>query len=92
MAQSVKHPTLGLSSGHDLTDHEFEPRVGLCTDSMEPAWDSASPSLCLPLSLSLSLSLSQKFIYFERERERGERENLKQTVILVRSQTWGLNP
>ena len=29
VAQSVKHPTLDLSSGHDLTVCEFEHRVGL---------------------------------------------------------------
>ena len=45
---------------------ETEPHVRLCADSLEPAWDSLSPSLfALPLllgilspSLSLSLSLS----------------------------------
>jgi len=31
VAQSVKHPTLGFGSGHDLThDRGIEPRVGLC--------------------------------------------------------------
>ena len=35
--QSVKGPTLGFGSGHDLTAHESEPRVGLCADSVEPA-------------------------------------------------------
>ena len=56
-AQSVKRLTLGFGSGHDLTVCGFEPRVGLCADSSEPAWD------CLPLSLpllSLFLSLRQK--------------------------------
>ena len=47
VAQQVKCPTLGLSSGHDLMVCEFELHVGLCTDSTEPAWDSVSPSLCL---------------------------------------------
>ena len=51
MAQSVKHPTLGFGSGHDLMVCEFEPRTGLYTDSSEPAWDSLSPSLSLSLSL-----------------------------------------
>ena len=65
MAQSVKHPTLDFSSGHDLTVREIEPRVGLNADSTELAWDSVSPSLSAPplimceLSLSLSLSLSK---------------------------------
>ena len=69
MAQLVKHLTVDLSSGHDLTVREFEPHVGLCTDSSEPG---ACFGFCLPLSLSvpplltlclsvsLSLSLSLK--------------------------------
>ena len=52
VAQVVKRPTLGFGSGHDITVCEFEPRIGLHTDSAEPAWD----SLCLSLSVSLSLS------------------------------------
>ena len=63
MAQSVKCPALDFGSGHDLKVREFEPHVGLPTDSMEPAWDSLSPSLCpSPAhahSLSLVLSLSR---------------------------------
>ena len=43
MAQLVKRPTLDLGSGHDLPVHEFEPHIGLCTDGVEPAWDSVSP-------------------------------------------------
>ena len=74
MAQSLKHPTLDFSSGHDFTVREFEPHVSLCAECAEPAWDSpslpvsASPllmrahalsvSLCLPLSPSLCLPLS----------------------------------
>ena len=72
-AQLDKHQTLGFSSGHDLTlsvgllvsaqvmislFHEIEPHIELCADSMEPACDSLSPSLCPP-SLMLSLSLSK---------------------------------
>ena len=55
MAELVKHLTVDFGSGHDLTVGEFEPRVGLCTDSVEPACDSLPPSLSdLPLrSLSL---------------------------------------
>ena len=56
-----------FGSGHDLIMvHELEPRVGLCVDSMEPAWDSLSLPLSLSFSalplfvLSLSLSLSLK--------------------------------
>ena len=60
-AQSVKRPTLGLGSGHDLTVRESEPRIRLCDDSVEPAWGSLSPPFSLPLPqlFSLSLSLSQ---------------------------------
>ena len=47
-AQSVERPTLGFSSGHDLTVHEFEPRVGLHADGAEPAWDSLSQPLSPP--------------------------------------------
>ena len=54
VTQSVKHLTLDFGSGHDLTVHGFEPHV-----SMEPAWDSLSPSLSAPLSM-LSLLLSLK--------------------------------
>ena len=61
MAQSVKHLTFDLSSGHGLMVQEFEPRIWLRTDSV---WNSLSASLCPSLlmfspSLSLSLSLSK---------------------------------
>ena len=50
VAQLVKHPTLDLGSGHDLMVFEIEPRVTLCADSAEPAWDSLSfPLSALPL-------------------------------------------
>ena len=58
--------TLDFGSGHDLMICGLEPRVGLCADSAEPAWDILSLSLSLPLSPSLCsspacvLSLSQK--------------------------------
>ena len=51
MAQSVEHLTLELGSGHDLTVYGFEPHIGLCTDSVEPSWDSLSASLSLTLTL-----------------------------------------
>ena len=57
MAQSAKHLTLGFGSGNDLTVPEIEPCLRLCADSVEPAWDSLSPSLSAPPLLSLSLSL-----------------------------------
>ena len=59
VAQLVKCPTLDFGSDHDLTFCEFEPPIGLCADSAEPAWDSLSFSLCLSLPPSLSLSLSK---------------------------------
>ena len=51
VAQLIKHLTLDFSSGHDLTVRGFEPHIGFCADSVEPAWDS------LPLSAP---SLKQK--------------------------------
>ena len=59
MAQSVNRLTLDFGSGHDVTVPETEPRVGLCAESTEPAWDSQSVSLSLPVPHSLSLTLSQ---------------------------------
>ena len=35
-AQSVKHLTLGVGSGHDLMVRGIEPHVGLCVDNAEP--------------------------------------------------------
>ena len=46
MAQSIKLPTLGFGSGHDLRVGKFETHIGLCIDSAEPAWNSLSSSLC----------------------------------------------
>ena len=70
MAQSmVGCLTLDFGSGHELTVCEIKPRVGLCTDSAEPAWNSLSPSLSAPLqlthSLFLTLSLSKKIQVFK---------------------------
>ena len=42
VAQSVKHLILDFGSGHDLMVREFKPCIGLCTDGVEPAWDSLS--------------------------------------------------
>ena len=55
MAQSVKGPTLDLGSSRDLMVHEFEPHIGLCIDSAEPAWDSLSPALSFPAPSPLVL-------------------------------------
>ena len=66
VAQWAAHQILGSGSGHDLTVREFEPRVRLGKDSLEPAWDSLSLSLCpFPahvVSLSLSLSLPVPYL------------------------------
>ena len=32
--------TLGLGLGYDLTVCEFRPHMRLCSDGVEPAWDS----------------------------------------------------
>ena len=56
MAQLVKPLPPDLGSGHDLTICKVEPYVRLCTDSMEPAWDSFSPYVSLCPSPTLSLS------------------------------------
>ena len=59
MAQLVKHLTLGFGSAHDLTVHRIKPCVGLCTDRVEPAWDSLSSSVSALVCFSLTLSLSK---------------------------------
>ena len=59
VAQWVEHLTLDFGSGHNLIVHEFKPGIGLCTDSVEPAWNSLSLPLSLPLPFLLSLSLSK---------------------------------
>ena len=47
--------TLDFSAGRDLAVGGIEPRVGLCEDSAEPAWESLSLPLSLPLPHSCSL-------------------------------------
>ena len=53
---------LDFSSGHDLTIHEIETHDALCTDSVDPAWDSLSlcPSPAHVLSLSLKINKLKK--------------------------------
>ena len=53
-AQSIPRATRDFGSGHDLTVCEFEPRVGLCAEGAEPAWDPVALSPPLPDSLFLS--------------------------------------
>ena len=57
VSQSLERLTL-FGSGHDLTIHEIEPRVGLCADGAVPAWGSVPISLPPPRSCSLACSLS----------------------------------
>ena len=68
----MTHPThlseaSDFGSGHDVSVHEFEPRVGLCADGSEPgaALDPVSPSLSAPPPLALCLSrfLKNKLIF-----------------------------
>ena len=58
-AQSVKRLTLYFGSGHDLTVHGFEPRIGPRAGSAEPAWDSLCLSLFLCPSPAHARSLSR---------------------------------
>ena len=61
VAQSVKRQTLDFGSGHDLMVYEIEPHIRLCTERMEPAWDSLPLSLPLPYLGLLSFALSKHF-------------------------------
>ena len=56
VAQLVKRSTLDFGSGYNLTVCELEPRIALCADSTEPAWNSLS--LCFSPTCACSLSLS----------------------------------
>ena len=61
VVQLVERPTLDFSSGHDLTVREIKPCMGLCADTVEPAWDSLfslcpSPAWTHLCVFSLSLS------------------------------------
>ena len=62
MAQLAEHLTLDFSLGHGLSICGIESCIRLCTDSMDPAWDSFFPFLSLlsPAYIhSLSISLSK---------------------------------
>ena len=76
VAQSVKPPILGFSSGHDLTVRESEPHIGLHSDSTEPAWDSLSPSLhaSSPLMCSHSLSPNKQINLKKIKRKKKEKK------------------
>ena len=59
VAQLVKYPTLDVGSGHDLMVRGIEPHIMLCADSVEPAWDSLSPSLSLSAPPPLAVSQNE---------------------------------
>ena len=61
VAQMVKCWTLDFGLGDDLSVHEIEPHTGLCTGSVEPAWDSLSLSYSLSLSAPPLLAFSLSF-------------------------------
>ena len=50
MAHSVEHLTSDFGSGHEIMVMGLGPMSGSAL-SMEPAWDSLSPSFSLPLPL-----------------------------------------
>ena len=62
VGQSVKHPTLGFRSGHDLVVCGFKLCTRLCGDSAEPAWDSFSAPPLLSLSLKINKHL-KKYVF-----------------------------
>ena len=67
MVQSAEHPTFELGPGHDLMVREIEPRVGLCVDSTEAAWNSLPLPLCSSPAHAFSLlSLSLKIINIKK--------------------------
>ena len=66
MARSVKPPTLEFGSGHDLTVYETKPGIELCAGSVEPAWDSLSPSLSAPPPLAHGISLPPRIDKLKR--------------------------
>ena len=69
VAQSVVCLTLGFRLGHDLTVLGFEPCIGLCTDSVESAWDSFSLSLCPSRALFPSQNKIKKLIQKKKKKK-----------------------
>ena len=59
MVQSVEHSTLDFGSGHDSRVMGWSPMWD-STLSMEPAWNSFTPSLSAPPPLTLPLSKIKK--------------------------------
>ena len=91
MAQLVERPTLGFSLGHD----EINPHIGLCADSLEPAWDFLSPALCPssprpPRSLSQSKILRGSLVAQSVERPTSAQVTISQFVSLSPASGPGL--
>ena len=83
----------------DLMVYGFEPCIGLCADSVEPAWDSLSLSLPIPQlcslavkhSLALSLKINFKVYIFK------DKTNRRLMAFQKRrnpngQHTWGKSP
>ena len=75
VAQSVKRPTLGFNSGHDLTDPEFKPCIRRHAGTVQPAWD--SNSLSIPFLLCSCIALSQNKERKEKKRKEKKRKEKK---------------
>ena len=56
VAQLVTCPTLDFGSGCDFMVQGFEPHVGLCAGSVEPALGFLSPSFCPSPACARALS------------------------------------
>ena len=61
LAQSVGRLAFDFGSAYDLTIRDIKPCIGLCADSVEPAWDSPSLSLSPPHSHTLFLRIKKKY-------------------------------
>ena len=59
VAQSVRPLTLDFGSRHDLMVCGIKPLIGLCTDSIEPPWDSLPPLLSAPPLLMCTYGLNK---------------------------------
>ena len=58
MAQWIEHLDLDMGSGHDLAVVGWGPELGSVL-SVEPVWDSLSPSLSAPPLLTHSLKINK---------------------------------
>ena len=97
---------LNFSSGYHVSVCEIKPHVRLCANSVEPAWDSLSLSLCTPSTHSLSQSRLFNFfcnVYFflrgrdrvqagEGQRERGRHKIWSRLWAVSTDPNAGLEP